>query len=176
MQKNKVLITGSGGLSKALAIEYIDHYVYCTSRKNGYNLNDVSEWGEQFLDYDILFNCAYNDNDQVKILGFFSEKWKNIRKKSIISIGSIVSDYPRTEIEKERDFFEYRYNKQSLQKAFSDIARSCLCDIRLINLGPMNTAMTDHLDISKLDVNECAKIIKNFVEVDKRIKRIDIWE
>jgi len=171
----KVLVTGTGGLSSAIANVYHDNSIFCTSRSAGYYLEQVDTWGINFLDYDIVFNCAYSDVGQLKVLKFFSEYWKNDSSKKIVNIGSIVADYPRTETEKERDFFEYRYSKQSLQQAFSDIARSCVCDLRLINLGPVDTDMTRHLDCNKLDKDYCAASIRKIVEQTK-FKRIDFWE
>lgn len=174
-KNKKVLITGTGGLSKALANVYNDHSVFCTSRSQSYYLESVEQWGEQFLNYDIVFNCAYSETGQVKVLKYFSDRWKNDDSKIIVNIGSIVADYPRSEIAKERDFFEYRYSKQGLQQAFSDIAKTYKCDLRLINPGPIDTDMIKHLDCVKMNPNQCAKSIRQTVE-QTNFKRIDFWE
>lgn len=175
LNNKKVLITGSGGLSAALALEYSDCSVYCTSRSNDELLEYVDSWGNQHLDCDIVFNCAHSDLGQLKVLKFFSERWKDLSNKTIVNIGSIVADYPRSEVSKERDFFEYRYSKQCLQTAFSDIAKSYSCDIRLFNLGPIDTDMTKHIDCVKLDKHDVAKKIRQTLEQTK-FKRIDFWE
>ena len=173
--KNKVLITGSKGLSAALAEVYSDCSVYCTSRSNNEFLERVDSWGHDFLDYNTVFNCAHSDIGQVKVLKYFSDHWCNDATKTIVNIGSIVADYPRSEVDKERDFFEYRYSKQSLQQAFFDVAKTYNCDIRLFNPGPIDTDMTRHIDCAKLDPVKCAKIIRKTLE-ETDFKRIDFWE
>ena len=174
-KNKKVLITGSGGLSRALAYAYSECNVFCTSRSQSYYLESVETWGAEFLDYDVVFNCAYSDLGQIKVLKYFSDHWKNDPTKTIVNIGSIVADYPRSEVANERDFFEYRYSKQSLQQAFSDIAKTYNCDLRLINLGPIETDMTQHIPCAKLKPISCAVTIRKAIE-ETKFKRIDFWE
>lgn len=170
----KILITGSGGISEALSEAFSSHDVYCSSRSQNQSPGDIEIWGINFLNFDMVFNCAYNENDQVKVLKFFYNNWKNNNSKTIINIGSIVADYPRAEVSRERDFFEYRYYKQALQQAFSDVVKSSQCDIRLYNPGPVETRMTSNLNCVKMTAQECAGIIKETLN-NKKIKRIDFW-
>lgn len=171
----KVLITGTGGLCAALARAYSDCEVYCSSRSRQENLEHIDTWGHQHLDCDMVFNCAHSNFGQITVLKYFSDHWKNDSTKTIVNIGSIVADYPRSEVSKERDFFEYRYSKQSLQKAFSDIAKTYSCDLRLINPGPIDTDMTRHIHCAKIDPMQCAITIRKTIE-ETNFKRIDFWE
>lgn len=171
----KILITGSRNISSAIATQHQTDYVMCASKSNGYNINNIFVWGSEFLDFDIVYNCAYDNQGQLKVLEFFATNWKDDASKIIVNIGSKITDYARSELSKDRDFFLYRYNKLILQKAFSDLTHSCKCDLKLFNPGPVDlTDMAKHLDVPKLEINELAKNIKQLSE-NPLIKRVDLW-
>ena len=52
------------------------------SRRNGYNIRDIDKWGNEFLDFDVVFNNAYDGFYQVDVLNFFYNNWKNNSLKS----------------------------------------------------------------------------------------------
>ena len=86
----KILITGSRGLAQQLGKVYVDQSVTLVSRSNGFDINNVDQWGIEFLDSDCVFNCAYDGFAQVKVLEFFYHNWKHNADKKIITIGSIA--------------------------------------------------------------------------------------
>jgi hypothetical protein len=168
----KVLITGKLGLANALYDAHEEDTVICVSRSNGHDIALVESWGSKFLDYDIVYNCAYDGINQLSVLEFFYSRWKNDVSKSIINIGSRVTYFPRSE--NKQEYWDYKIHKQTLQSAFEQMVITAKCDIKLINPGPVNTALVAHLWVPKLDPAELAMRIKSFVR-DNTIKRVDLW-
>jgi hypothetical protein len=168
----KILITGTRGLAQSLGKVYIDHSVTLISRSVGYDINDIDTWGDKFLDYDCVFNCAYDNFAQVKVLEFFYNHWKHDVNKQIVSIGSRTITFKRSE--NESGYWAYRLHKQALQQAHDSMLLDAKCDMKIINPGPVNTDMICHLDCVKLDTTALANIIKN-ISADLTIKRVDLW-
>lgn len=170
----KILLTGSDGLAKGISRNLSTHQVITVSRRTGHNINQIQEWGHQFLDSDMVINCAYDGFGQVSVLEFFYDKWKNDAAKSIINIGSRVTLCPRLEIEKDQEYWPYRLHKQTLEQAWAKMLR-CPCDVKLINPGPIDTDMTKHITgIQKFDVNNLGAMIASVI-FDRAIKRLDLW-
>ena len=67
----KILITGTKGLAKALGDVYDNRLVTLVSHSNGTDINNVDQWGPNFLHYDCVFNCAYDGFALVGVLEFF---------------------------------------------------------------------------------------------------------
>lgn len=170
----KILITGTRGLAQGLAETYQDHEVVCVRRPH-YDIYDLPDWGEQFHEFDMVFNCAYEDFGQYGVLDYFAHVWENDPSKTIVNIGSMVTDYPRTERQIDWEYWPYRHHKQALQTAFSELVNSVQCDIRLINPGPIDTDMIKHLDVPKMSVLHCAQLIRQIVATPQ-FKRVDLWE
>lgn len=168
----KILITGSTGLASALSTAYKEHTVQCVSLSLGYNIHQIDSWGKNFLDQDMVFNCAYSDSAQVKVLEFFFNHWKNLPDKQIISIGSKIINQPASDGNNE--YRPYRLHKQTLQLAHDTMIASAKCDMKIINPGPIDTPMVAHLNVVKFDPLVLAKKIKEFAQ-DRSIKRIDLW-
>ena len=168
----KILITGTKGLAKALGDAYADQLVTLVSRSTGTDINDVTQWGPNFLDYDCVFNCAYDGFAQVGVLEFFYQNWKNTFDKKIITIGSRSVTYKRSE--PESGYWAYRLHKQTLQQAHDVMLLDAKCDMKIIHPGPIDTAMLQHIDCVKLNPDMLALKIKNIVE-DSTIKRVDLW-
>ena len=168
----KILITGTNGLACKLGEAYADHSVSLVSRSNGFDINEINHWGHEFLDYDCVFNCAYDGFAQIKVLEFFYNHWKHNYHKKIITIGSRVITYKR--IENESGYWAYRLHKQSLQQAHDAMLLDAKCDMKIINPGPIDTDMIKHLEIIKLSPPELAQKIKNIVS-DSSLKRVDLW-
>lgn len=168
-----IVITGTRGLAAALSQVYKDHNVECLSRKD-FNIHLVSEWGQQFSNADILFNCAYDNDGQFKILEYFANMWQTDPNKTIITIGSMSADYPRLEKEKNNEFWPYRYYKKTLQEAVKDLRSTCMCDLRIYNPGAIDTDMIKHLDVPKFDVDVLAQQIRKLNEM-QGLKRVDLW-
>jgi hypothetical protein len=97
----KILITGTQGLAKSLGDAYTDHTVQLVSRSTGFDINHIENWGSEFLDHDCVFNCAYDNFAQVRVLEFFYNRWKNNPSKRIVSIGSRTISHKRIDSDSE---------------------------------------------------------------------------
>lgn len=168
-----IIITGTRGLAAALSYEYKDHNVQCLSRER-FNIHSIVDWGQQFVHADMLFNCAYDNDGQFKVLEYFANMWNTCCDKTIITIGSMSADYPRLEKEKNNEFWPYRYHKKTLQEAVKDLRSTCLCDLRIYNPGAIDTDMVKHLDVRKFDANLLACQIRKLNEIPG-LKRADLW-
>jgi hypothetical protein len=168
----KILITGTRGLAHELHKVFSDSSVTCISKTTGHDITLIKDWGADFHDMDMVINCAYDGLGQVAVLEYFFELWKNDASKKIISIGSRVISYPRSEL--SCDYWPYKLHKQALQQAHDLMLPSAKCDMKIINPGPIDTEMVAHLSIDKLDTAVLASKIKS-ISKDATIKRIDLW-
>lgn len=169
----KILITGTRGLASALHQCYSSqHEVVMVSRSTGYDIKNINNWGHLFVNFDMVFNNAYDQFYQIDVLEFFYNQWKDNTSKTIISIGSRCICYNRTE--NINDYWPYRIHKQTLQLAHDSMQIGAKCDLKIFNPGPIDTQMISHLSISKLDAQALAEKIKVYTQ-DRYIKRIDMW-
>ena len=168
----KILITGTRGLAEAIGNVYIDQSVTLVSKSGGFDINNIAQWGNEFLDYDCVFNCAYDKFGQVSVLEFFYNHWKADPSKQIINIGSRAITYKR--LDADLGYWAYRQHKQSLQQAVDSMLLDALCDIKIINPGPIDTPMVSQHQCSKFDPIVLAVKIKNIV-ADASVKRVDLW-
>ena len=170
----KILITGIRGLSKALRDVYTDHAVTCVSKSGGFDINNIDQWGREFLDVDTVFNCAYDGFGQTKVLEYFYNAWRNDASKIIVNIGSKIITNTRLELSLDQEYWPYRLHKQTLQIAHDTMNRSATCSMKMINPGPINTDMIAHINCVKINPEELAIKIRECV-ADPYIKRLDIW-
>lgn len=170
-----ILITGTGDLSKGIAETLSKFNTELISRKTGNDINFIDSWGDNYLHFDAVINLAYNGWGQVKILEFFYSAWKNNSTKKIINVGSKVSSYGRSESELENIYWDYRLHKQGLQAAFEKMVNTSKCDIKLINPGPVETKMTEHLNIEKISKKQFAEQLKEIM-FNPNLKRVDLWK
>jgi hypothetical protein len=168
----KILITGSTGLAKNLSEAYHDHSVTLVSRSTGHDIAKVDQWGSEFLNFDCVMNCAYREFSQISVLEFFYKAWKNQSTKQIINIGSRSITHKR--LDGELGYWPYRLHKQALQQAVDAMLLDCGCDIKIINPGPIDTAMISHQQCVKFDPAVLAQKIKT-IAADPTIKRVDLW-
>lgn len=168
----KVLITGTKGLALALTHVYSTQSVTMVSKSTGHNIHCIELWGQNFLDYDCVFNCAYDGFGQIKVLEYFFYHWAQDCNKIIVSIGSKVTSQPRTG--PETGYWDYRLHKQALQLAHQKMVETALCDMKLINPGPIDTAMSSSLNCSKFSPAQLAQHIGKIVQVPE-IKQVDLW-
>lgn len=169
----KILITGSKGLASALAsVHAADHSVTMVSRSLGFDINHVDQWGQNFLNYDCVFNCAYDGFGQLHILDFFYKHWCKLSDKKIVNIGSRCITYPR--LDADTDYWPYRQHKLSLQHTVDAMTACAKCDIKIINPGPVDTDMVAHQQCDKFDPVVLAEKIKSIAQ-DPTIKRVDLW-
>lgn len=167
-----ILITGTKGLANALGDVYSDQSVTLISKSGGYDINKVIEWGSEFLSYDSVINCAYDGFGQLAVLEFFYRHWKNNTTKQIINIGSRCITYKR--LDADLGYWPYRQHKQSLQQAVDAMLLDAICDIKIINPGPIDTPMVALHQCAKFNTQELATKIKS-IAADPSIKRLDLW-
>jgi hypothetical protein len=170
----KIIITGTRGLAAELGNAYRDQFVTLISKSGGYDINDVDQWSHIFYDHDVLFNCAYSEFSQVRVLELFYQAWQQDPNKTIVSIGSKVVSGARAEINTDNAYWPYRLHKQTLQTAHDTMSRTAKCNMKIINPGPVDTDMISHVDCVKMDPAELAAKIRNWVD-DPYVKRVDLW-
>ena len=168
----KILITGQTGLAGSLAKIYQSHSVTCVSRGTGHDINNVANWGAQFLDQDMIYNCAYSGFGQLAVLEFFYHAWRSNRSRTIVNIGSRIVSFPRSDT--AQDYLAYHTHKIALLKAYEMMLPTAYCDIKMINPGPIDTPMTSHLSVTKLHPDDLAGRIAELVS-NPMIKRADLW-
>lgn len=173
----KILITGQQGLAQSLARFLAkDHEVITISRQTGHDIQQVKTWAPDFYHCDMLINSAYHRWSQVEVLEQFFWAWHQDPAKIIVNIGSSISDYARTDREKDHEYMDYRTHKQALQLAFNRLTKQGMCDIKLINPGAMDTDMVRHLAwTNKMSTDFVAEKILPLL-FDPCMKRVDLWQ
>jgi len=170
----KILVTGTRGLAAGLQQSLQHHSIVCVSKTTGHNILDVDRWAADFIDMDVVVNCAYDGLGQVKVLEYFYNQWKTDASKIIVNIGSKCIVQPRIELEKDWQYWPYRLHKQFLQTMHDNMSKDCECNLKIINLGAIDTDMTSHLLTSKLAVSHASDMTKFLIE-NPELKRIDLW-
>jgi hypothetical protein len=170
----KILITGTRGLAQELAVVYADHTVTSVSLSTGHDILKISQWANQFLDYDCVFNCAYSGLGQQCVLEYFYDHWKHNSTKSIITIGSKIVTQPGSDQDLSNNYWPYRTHKQTLQSMHDQMWPTAQCDLKIINPGAFDSDMVAHLNITKFSLHDLASRIKTIVR-DSTIKRVDLW-
>jgi hypothetical protein len=170
----KILITGRTGLAEALAKIYSNELVTCVSKSTGHDINCVDQWGVDYLDYDSVFNCAYDGIGQQLVLEYFYHHWHSNATKQLITIGSKIITQPRIDQDRDSEYWPYRMHKQTLQSMFDRMITNAKCDLKIINPGAIDTPMIEHQTISKMPTKFLADKIYNF-SADRTNKRLDIW-
>lgn len=172
-----ILITGRKGLARSLGslLEH-SHTVTYVSVSQGQDLAHVADWGPGFYHYDMLINCAYHKWDQVQVLEQFFWAWHQDPTKTIVNIGSTISDYARFHRDLDHEYMDYRVHKQALQLAFVKLSKQGECDIKLINPGAMDTDMLKNVTMAnKMSPDLVAAKILQWI-FDPVVKRIDLWQ
>ena len=82
------------------------------SRSNGWNVADTDTIVREFVhkDYDVVINNAYSDYCQSTLLQKLFDAWSN-KNKIILSIGSYVIDYPRSDNSFTAETWPYKDHK-----------------------------------------------------------------
>ena len=170
----KILITGTKGLAQELACVYVGHDVVSVSLSTGHDILKIDNWGVDFLDYDLVFNCAYSGIGQQLVLDYFYHHWQYDSNKSIITIGSKVITQPRLDIELINNYWPYRIHKQTLQAMHDNMWPTAQCDLKIVNPGAFDSDMVSHLDVPKMSLYDLATRIKKIAN-DPILKRVDLW-
>ena len=171
----KIAITGhTQGIGKQLASFFsASASITGLSRTNGYDINDVVSIVAAVKDCDVFINNAYSGNQQVILLEEVYALWKDT-DKTIISIGSAVTDYPRIELELDNQPWPYREHKLALQKKFRELAWTAkTCHLALITPGATDTDLIKHLDCVKMPTDEIVNAVH--LALNKTIKEITVY-
>lgn len=168
----KIVITGTKGLAVSLQQEFATHQVCLVGRSNDHDVNRVQSWGDQFLDHDILINCAYDAWAQIQVLEFFHSHWKHDATKCIVSVGSRVVNH--SGLDGKTGYWPYRMHKQALQLAHDAMQCDSLCRMLLVNPGPIDTDMVRHHAVPKMMPAMLAHKIKEAI-LDPTVRRLDVW-
>jgi len=143
------------------------------SRSNGYDINDTSDILDAVKNSDVFINNAYSGYQQVFLLEELYQRWKDL-DKIIISIGSVITDYPRIEEELDNDPWPYRDHKLALQKKFRQLVWTpSRCHLVLINLGATDTDLIKHLNCTKLTAKDIIYTVE--LAFNKIIKEITVY-
>ena len=169
-----IFISGKTGLAEGLKNEFHLHNVICESKSSGCDINQIHIWGHQYINVDMFINCAYDGLGQVIALEYFYNAWKNDKSKCIVNIGSKCITQPRLEIKDDWKFWPYRLHKQFLQMMSDSMSRDAECQIKMINIGSIDTDMIKHISTEKMSVEFVSKKIKDAID-DSTIKRIDLF-
>lgn len=174
----KVAITGHTkglGLACAKLFEKHGHTIVGLSRSNGFDLKNTEQIIATVSGCDVFINNAYHDDYQAALLNDLFHIWANT-DKTIITIGSIITVYPRLEIERDREPWKYREHKQYLERVFRHLTRlPHTCHMQLISPGAIDTEMIAHLDCTKMPAETVAKIIYDTMS-NRLIKELTIYE
>lgn len=174
----KVAITGhTDGLGLACANLYYQHgyTVVGLSRSNGYDINHTSCIINAVKECDVFINNAYNGNNQSILLNELFPIW-SATNKIIITIGSIATVYPRLEIERDYEPWEYRTHKQYLERMFRHLSLlPHTCQMQLISPGAIDTKMIKHLTCPKMNPNDVARIVYDTMR-NPLIKELTVYE
>lgn len=173
----KIVITGhtSGiGLTLANRLQQ-DHEIIGLSRSNGYDIDDTTAIVDAAVDCDVFINNAYCEYQQALLLQIMYSMWKDTDKQ-IISIGSVVTNYPRSQVELEDYPWPYRDHKIALEKMFRKLAwERNSCSLHLISPGPVDTQMVKHLKVPKLNPNSIVDVVLNIM-YNRNIKEVTLWQ
>lgn len=167
----KVLITGSRGFADSLRRAFDDCQVRCVSLSQGYDINQVADWGLEFINYDIVINCAHGGRGQVAVLEYFFKQWQNNRSKQIITIGSRVVSYRHYN---QIDYSNYCSEKQCLQLIHDNMLSQSLCDMKIFNPGPFESDRVSANKSPKFDPEQLATRVRAWAR-EPDIKRLDLW-
>lgn len=171
----KVAVTGhTKGIGREIANFFAANAtVVGLSRSNGYDINNIDKIVKVIKDCDIFINNAYSGYQQVILLETMYNLWKDTGK-TIVSIGSVITDYPRTESAIDSEPWSYREHKLALQKKFRELAwTSTKCQLALINPGSTDTELVKHLECVKLSAKEVAIAVD--IVLNKNIKEITLY-
>jgi nucleoside-diphosphate-sugar epimerase len=160
----KICITGhTEGLGLAL-VKKLDHIheIIGLSRRNGYDIANLFPVLEAVQHSDIFINNAYYEYYQCNLLSDMFNLWKHDPNKTIITISSFVTCYPRIEKELDNEPWPYRDHKVALERLFRHLVnQDHQCKMLLVSPGAIDTNMVSHLNCKKMQPEAVADVIIN---------------
>jgi len=174
----KIAITGhTSGIGKACAEVFSAHEIFGYSTSTGWDLAEPWKIMKDILrqDCDVFINNAYYETSQSELLKQVHAHWKNTNR-TIINIGSYITDYPRLEKALDSEPWEYRDNKQDLLATFRTIAQSnTQCNVHMISPGPVDTPMIKHIDTTKMHACKVASLVNLMLETPY-LKEVTLYD
>lgn len=152
-----------------------EHSVIGLSRENGVDIACPAAVFAHCKDADVLINNAHSLTHQCTLLDYFFNAWGDLNNKTIISIGSYCTDYPRIEKTKDHEYWPYRDHKRMLEIRFRELSLTDhKCNLHLIKPGPVDTPMIRNLQCVKLPVEKVAQAIITILKYPE-IKEMTIY-
>ena len=115
----KIAITGhSAGIGQAFAkiYEQQGHEVVGLSRRNGYNIRNITKCVEVIQPCDIFINNAQAGFAQTELLFAVHQAWERVPNKQIINISTLMTSLPTSSIN-GLEMLHYHVQKTTLEEA-----------------------------------------------------------
>ena len=115
----RIAITGhSAGIGQAFAKIYKEqgHEVVGLSRRNGFNIRNISKLLGEIESCDIFVNNAQIGFAQTELLFAVHQAWQGVPNKQIISISTLMTSLPSSCIQ-GLDMLHYHVQKTTLEEA-----------------------------------------------------------
>lgn len=164
----KIAITGhSAGIGEALSNIYQSqgHEVIGLSRRNGYNIRNLSKILYQIEPCDVLINNAQVGFAQTELLFAVYEKWQNDKNKLIINISTMMTSFPYSPID-GLGMDLYRIQKLALEEAHRQLYFKNGPRMILVKPGGVATQPGQTFP-NYADVNEWANTLVNLLDIIK---------
>jgi NAD dependent epimerase/dehydratase family len=162
----KIAITGhSAGIGQALSKVYAErgHEIIGLSRRNGFNIRNISKICKQIDECDMLINNAQAGYGQVELLFAVWEMWQEKKHKVIMNISTMMTKSPLSRL-LGLEFDAYRIQKISLEEAINQLAFK-YTGPKLITVRPGAVATQFGQDSSNYaNVDEWAATLVNCLE------------
>lgn len=168
----KIAITGhSAGIGLALSNEYTNkgHEIIGLSRRNGYNIRNLTKILHPILECDVFINNAQSGFAQTELLAAVWKEWNNQRNKVIINISTLMTTHPTAE--NDYDMEMYRIQKIALENTHHRLRlMSGSPKMILVKPGAVATQPGQQDDPEFCDVVDWAKRFVDIIDFDKEIQ------
>ena len=160
----KIAITGhTAGIGQALAKCYADkgHDIVGLSKRNGFNIRNISKMAEHIEPCDIWINNAQESFAQTELLFEMAQKWKGTKKR-IIVISTQMTQEPVSLLP---DLDLYRIQKISLEESVKQLRHRRLgVKFTLVRPGDIATSAKKTVPPSA-DVDRWASALISMLEL-----------
>lgn len=173
----KIAITGhSAGIGQALANIYESqgNEIIGLSRRNGYNIRNISKLIPLIESCDIFINNAQVGFAQTELLFAVYKLWKNKVGKKIINISTMMTLEPISTLP-GIEMMEYYVQKQALEEAVKQLRfEHSWPKLYVVRPGAVATQPNQTSPYPYADVNEWAQKLITILNQDKNLEILDI--
>lgn len=168
----RIAITGhSAGIGLALADEYtnLGHEIVGLSRRNGYNIRNLTKILHPIIDCDVFINNAQAGFAQTELLAAVWKEWRNQADKLIINISTLMTTHLHADYDYDMEI--YRIQKLALENTHHRL-RSMEGSPRMILVKPgaVATQPGQQDNLAFCDVVAWAKRFVNIIDFDGNIQ------